>query len=53
MHGHFITICKSCNKVISQCRCTKPDKVTKYSLCDECHIEQLKEQRGGCRNCDD
>lgn len=51
-HGHFITICKKCSRVISQCRCGDPGKITKYAVCDDCQIEEMKAKRGGCRSCD-
>lgn len=34
--GHFIMYCKSCNKVISQCRCPDPNKKKIYAICQDC-----------------
>lgn len=56
MHGHFITICRKCNTVISQCRCVSNDKTIKNGLCNKCAEEEatkLIEQHGGCGKCGD
>lgn len=34
--NHFIERCKICNTVISQCRCSSPDKEQRWGICDKC-----------------
>ena len=36
MHNHFITKCKICKVIISQCRCVSKDKTETWGVCDEC-----------------
>ena len=36
MGEHFITVCKDCKSIISQCRCMVLDKTITYDVCDEC-----------------
>jgi len=40
--GHHITKCKTCKRVISQCRCIKCDKTEYWDICDTCE-EREKE----------
>lgn len=41
MHNHFITKCKICGIVISQCRCMSKDKTEILEVCDDCLKENL------------
>ena len=34
--AHYITKCKECDTVISQCRCPSLNKVTNYDTCTNC-----------------
>lgn len=34
--SHFIEKCKHCGKVIRQCRCPDPAKITTYAVCERC-----------------
>ena len=34
--GHFIMICKKCDKVIAQCKCMDKNKTKYYSTCESC-----------------
>ena len=36
MGEHFITVCKECKEIITQCRCMVLDKAITYDVCDEC-----------------
>lgn len=36
--NHFIEKCKSCQTVISQCRCADHNKEVQWSLCEKCKI---------------
>ncbi len=36
---HFKTICKSCEKLMGQCRCPSENKEIRYDVCDSCKIE--------------
>lgn len=42
-HGHSITICKICNKIISTCRCMSNNKKTIFTTCDKCKTKKFKE----------
>lgn len=44
-HGHSRTVCKECDKIISQCRCMSKDKTTTYDTCDACKIIAFHQER--------
>lgn len=46
MSNHFIVKCKSCDGVVSQCRCPAPNKTIQYSICDKCKsMEKLSAEQ--------
>lgn len=44
MSEHFRTICKSCGKIINQCRCMSENKTVYYDVCDSCKLQENDEE---------
>ena len=40
--GHFKEVCSDCKKIISQCRCSDPNKQVTYSVCASCQAIRNK-----------
>ena len=42
-HTHKRVVCTECETVVSNCRCSSPDKVTEYTICDKCKEKPVRE----------
>ena len=41
---HYIERCRICNDVISQCRCSSPNRIQIYGICPKCSGEEVPEE---------